>query len=330
MTIKQFHKILSGGVLTFPALIVMAFFARIFAGITFQEYIPWIVFIIQIGIAVLLMRISYEYQIIKKRTSLPATFFILFTASNPALYNNLESCISALIMVLCIVISFKNYHNPESQISSFNIALILTIGSAFCWRPLLFFIPLFWIGFNWFKALNVRSFFASLLGILTVYLFLLAWIVYNYNDDFLSCFLERLPQFKKMVSVEWIELQWHDWAVVIFLALLLLLSAIDIFITGFSEKIRTTLYFKFLFLLVVVSFAFSCIFDFTVNDIQAIIYLAIAFISGYYFAMNNHNQLVTYLLIFTFLFFITSYIFRLDIIDFEFIPIFNSYFSYLK
>ena len=313
MDIKRIHKILSGGILTLPAFIVLAFFARIFAGTTFREYIPWIVFIIQIGIAILLIRISYEYQIIKKRTSLPATFFILFTASNPVLYNNLEGSISAFIMVLCLVIFFKNYQDPQSQVSSFNIASILTIGGIFCWQPLLFFIPLFWIGFKWFKAFNARSFFASLLGILTVYLFLFAWSVYSKNSN---CFWERLPQFKEVVSVEWVKLQWYNWVVVAYLIFLLLFSVISIFVLGSFEKIRTTLSIKFLFLLAAVSFVLACFFDSTVNDIQAIIYFPIASISGFYFAMNNSNKLITYLLIFTFLFFITSYIFRLGMFDF--------------
>ena len=313
MDIKQVHKILSGGILTFLAFIVLAFLARIFAGVTFHDYRPWGVFIIQTGIAVLLAQISYEYQIIKKRTFLPATFFMLFTASNPVLYNNLATTISTFAMVLCLIISFKNYHKSNSQTGSFNIALILTTGSVFCCKSLLFFIPLFWIGFKWFRALNARSFFASLLGIFTVYLFLFTWCFYN--DD-LNFFYDRFHFFKEIVSVKWIELQWHDWVVVAFFIFLLLLSAVDIFILGSSEKIRTTLFFKFLYLLAVVLFIFSCFFDYMVNDIQTIIYFSIAFISGFYFAMNDNNKLVTYLLIFTILFFIISYILRLDIIDF--------------
>ena len=313
MDIKQIHKILSGGTLTFIAFIVLAFLARIFSGVSFYDYKPWVVFIIQTSIAFLLVRISYEYQIIRKKTFLPAIFFMLFTASNPVLYHNLEATISAFAMVWCLIISFKNYHNSRSQMGSFNIALILTIGSVFCWQPLLFFIPLFWIGFGWFRAFNVRSFFASLLGIFTVYLFLFTW--YFYNKDLIS-FYEKLPHFNEIVSVEWIQLHWHDWTVVVFFIFLLLLAAIDIFILGFSEKIRTTLFFKFLYLLVTVLFVFSCLFDFMVNNIQTIIYLSIAFISGFYFAMNDHNKWVTYLLIFTILFFVISYVVRLGVIDF--------------
>ncbi|MDR0232968.1 MAG: hypothetical protein LBI82_12765 [Dysgonamonadaceae bacterium] len=323
MSIKQIHKILTDRVFIFPVIIVLAFFARIFAGVTFNEYKPWLVFIIQIGIAVLLALISYEYQIIKKKTFLPAALFLLFTASNPILYNNLKPTISAFAMVLCLLISFKNYHNHHSQIGSFNIALILTIGSVLCKWPLLLFIPMFWVGFVWFRAFNARSFFASLLGIFTVYLFLFAWSVYSKDLNF---FVERLPYFKGIISVDWIELQWYDWAVVVYLVLLLLLAAVNIFVSGFSEKVRTTLFFKFLYLFVAVLFAFICFFDFMVNEIQTSIYFAIAFISGFYFAMNENNKLVTYLLIFTFLFFITSYIFRLGIIDFWLMPIFNSYF----
>ena len=313
MDIKQIHKILSGEIFTFLAFILLAFLARIFAGVTFHEYIPWIVFVIQTGIAVLLVRISYEYQIIRKKTSLPAVFFMLFTASNPVLYNNWVGTVSAFAMVLCLIISFKNYHNKESQASSFNIALILTTGSIFCWQPLLFFIPLFWIGFGWFRAFKVRAFFASLLGICTVYLFLFAWCLYRNDRNY---FFEKLPQVNGIFSVTWIELQWFNWIAVIFFTFLLILSAIDIFVLGSSEKIRTTLFFRFLYLLAAVLFAFACFFDFMVDDIQTSIYLSIAFISGFYFAMNDHNKLVTYLLIFTILFFITSYILRLGIIDF--------------
>ena len=307
MNFKQIHRILSGGVLTFPISIVLAFFARIFAGITFHDYFSWIIFLIQIGIAVLLVRINYEYQIIRKRTFLPAAFFMLFTASNPALYVNLTGTISAFIMILCLVLAFKNYHNQGAQVSSFNISLILTIGGIFCWQALLAFIPLFWVGFWWFRSFNVRTFFASLLGIFTVYLFLFAWCLYDHN---LTYFYEKIPHIKEISSVIWIELQWFDWIVVAYFIFLLVLSAIDIFMLGFSEKIRTTLFFKFLYLLVIALFIFACFFDFMTNDIQTIIYFSIAFISGFYFAISE-NKLATYLLIFTILFFITSYIYRL-------------------
>ena len=313
MSIKQIHKILSGEILTFSVFIVLAFLARIFAGITFDNYEPWVIFILQTGIAILLVLISYEYQIIRGKTFLPATFFMIFTASNPMLYNILIGTVSAFAMVLCVIISFKNYHNPKSQTDSFYIALILTVGSVFCWPPLIFFIPLFWVGFWLFRALNVRSFFASLIGIFTIYLLLHTWSVYN-ND--LNYFFDRLPLFKEIISVDWIKLQWYDWTVVVFFVLLLLLSAIDIFILGFSEKIRTTLFFKFLYLLAVTLFIFACFFDSLVNEIQTSIYFSIALISGFYFAMNDKNKLATYLLIFTILFFITSYVFRLGVVDF--------------
>ena len=313
MEIKQAHKILSGGVLTFPMSIVLALLARIFYGTAFFDYESWIVFVLQAGIAFLLIRINHEYQIIKRRTFLPATFFMLLTASNPVLYDNTNGTISAFVMILCIILSFKSYHSPRSQANSFNIALILTIASAFCWQPLLFFIPLFWVGFWWFRAFNARTFFASVLGILTVYLFLFTWYLY---DDNLICFLETLPQVEQGFSVVWIDLQWYDWIAVIFYVFLLILSAINIFGLGVSEKIRTTLFFKFLYLLAGVLFVFACFFDSMINDTQTIIYLSIAFISGFYFAINE-SKFTSYLLIFTMLFFIASYVCRLEIIDFS-------------
>ena len=306
MEVKQIHKLLSGKALTFGVFIILAFLARVSAGITIYEYISWIVFIVQLCTAFLLVWINNKYQIVKKRTFLPAALFMLFTASNPVLYDNIKGTVSALIMTICLAFAFKSYHKPNSQINSFNIALILTVGSAFCLRPLLFFIPLFWIGFRWFKSLNSRTFFASLLGVFTVYLFLFAWCIYRNDWDF---FYDKIPHFREMISINWIKLQWYNWVVVAYIILLLLLPAVNIFVSGLSEKIRTTLFIEFLYLLAVTLFIFICLFDSMVDNVQPVIYLSIAFISGFYFAINE-SKLAIYLLIFTILFFIAIYICR--------------------
>ncbi len=308
MDIKQIHKLLTGGYLVLPVFILLAFLSRVFAGITFHDYISWIVLAIQIGIAFLLLQINHEFRVIEKRTFLPATFFLLFTASNPALYENLQSNISALAIVLCLIPVLKNYHNNQSQASSFNIALILTSVSIFCWQPLLFFIPLFWIGFQWFRCFNVRVFFASILGILTVYLFLSAWCLYN-NDW--TMFYNQLSQIGEVFSIQLIELHWLDWVVGAFIVILLIISAIDIFMTGFSEKVRTTLFFKFLYLLIIVSFILACFLNSVINDIQVTTSALISFITGYYFTMSDNNKWATYLLLFTILFFVWYYVFQI-------------------
>lgn len=308
MDSRQIHKTLFGRLPSFLLFILLALFARLFAGVTGDVYKFWITFAIQIGIAVSLVLISYEYQLIKKRTFLPAILFLIFTTSNPVLYDNLEGAISAFAMILCVGITFKNYHNPKSQTDSLNIALILTTGSVFCWQPLIFFIPLFWIGLWWFRAFNARSFFASLLGISTVCLFLFSWCLYI--DDF-NYFSDKILYMKEVFSVEWIVLQWYDWIVTAFFVVLSLLSAMNIFLSGFSEKVKTTLFFKFLYLLLVVLFAFTCFFDPIVNNIQDIVYFVIALISGFYFSMNDNNKRINFLLILTIVFMITSYILRL-------------------
>lgn len=304
MSVKQVHRILSGKYLVFLLFILLAFFARILAGVTSREYIPWIVLVIQVGISVLILHINHEYRIIEKRTFVPAILFLLTTASNTALYNNLQGNISALAILLCLSFILKNYHQSQSQVSSFNIALILTLVSVFCRQALILYVPLFWIGFQWFRSFNARTFFASILGITTVYLFLFAW--YLYNSDWES-FQEKFLQLKEIFTVNWIEVQWADWVAGAFIVFLLILSAVDIFMLGFSEKIRTTLFFKFLYLLFIVSSVLACFFHSVSGDIQIINSIFISFLVGYYFTMSN-NKWVAYLFIFTILFFVVFYI----------------------
>ncbi|MCL2650631.1 MAG: hypothetical protein FWD60_06355 [Candidatus Azobacteroides sp.] len=305
--LKQIHRTLVSNRLIALLCIVLIFLGRIFAGATFYQYITWLVFVIQLGIIFLLLRINYVHRIIVKKTVLPVVFFLLLTASYPSLYNNLEGNISAFLFVLCLALTLKNYHNPKSQPDSFNIALILTLGSMLIWRPLLFFIPLFWIGFYRFRALNGKSFAASLLGIFIVYLFLSAWCL-HINDW--SLFFNNLPQFDKTFNIRWIEIRWYDWVLDGFLLFLLIMTATQIFASGISEKIKTISFFKYLYIIIVVLFVLAIFFDQAVYNIQCIIYIPVAFIIGYYFTMLDNNKWVTYLFLFTILLFIGNYIYR--------------------
>ena len=306
LDLRRIHRVLTSSSWIVPVFVLWAFFARIIAGVTFYEYLPWVVFAIQVIIAVLLMRINHEYRLIERRCVFPATFFLMFTASDPNLYSNLAGNISALLVVVCLVVAFKNYHNTKSQTSLFNIALILTLGSLFCWTPLLFFIPLFWIGFQWFRSFNIRSFFASLLGVLIVYLFLSAWCLYL-NDW--TLFFDEIYRIGEIFEIHWLRLQWFDWILWTYIILLMVISAVNIFVSGFSGKVKITLFFKFIYLIAIASMVLAFFFYAITDDIRSVIGVLLAFIAGYYFTMLDNNKWITYQIFFTILLFVAYYVY---------------------
>ena len=310
INLRKIHKVLVGGQYMILLYIALAFLGRIFAGITFQEYIPWVVFVMQTGIAILLLYVNYECKIIIKKTVLPAAFFLLATAFNPDLYNDVTGCIVALIFIVCLILTLRSYHNDKSQTASFYVALIFTAGSVFCWTPFLFFIPLFWIGFYWLRAFNRKSFLASLIGIFTVYLFLTAWCLYLNDWDLLEANFLSIGNF---FEVRWIELPWIDWLLFVAVVALLVVVAIKIFVSGFSEKVRTSLIFQFFYFITIALFILSCLFFSEMYHVLLIFDMIISYVIGYYFATSENNKWATYLLLFTILSFIIVYMLRIDI-----------------
>lgn len=307
MNLKRTHKMITSGRLTVPLVILFSAGMRLFYGVGFNEYIVWINFAIQTAVAFLLLKINHDYTIISKKTFLPFLFFMLFFAADVDSYADLYGNISVVLMALCLGQAFKTYQDAdshlESQAFSYNIAFILTAGSILCWSPLVLFIPVFWVGFYYFKSLNFRSFFASVFGILTVYLFLSVWAIYN--QDW-SIFLDKIFQFELYQPV-WIDFSWYEWMIWGVVLFLIIISGINIFISGFSERIRTWKFLQFLFLMAVVCIVAMCVFQLLFPVVHLILYIPFALIIGHYFTLSESKWGV-YLFLLTVVFYLTYYI----------------------
>lgn len=105
----------------------------------------------------------------------------------------LDSAHIGLLFILLTLLSLLNITNaakPQNNIT--NASLLLSTGSLLV-PHLLYFIPIIWITAIIFKHLNIRAFFASLVGIFTPYL--IASSIYYLNDTFDSQLILFTDQF---------------------------------------------------------------------------------------------------------------------------------------
>ncbi len=300
MTLTQLHRTLITGRWVIPIIVLLAFGARLMVGISFDEITPWIVFTLQLAVALLLSQINHIFAVISRRTILPAFFFLLFSMSDPLYYYNWVGNLSSMLIAICFFLAVKNYQNEKSQIASFDIALILTVGSFFCWPVLIYFIPLFWIGFYYFRSLSWKSFFASLIGILAAYFFLSGWSIYKGN---LTLLFERMPRIESFSQFNVIELSVFDWITMGFVVFLLIVSGLDIFMVGVSEKIRTMSFFRFFYLILAVSLIFLFIFYPAMKNLIFIFSVPASFVLARYFTMSE-KKVVSWFLVATILIFL--------------------------
>ncbi|MDR0799431.1 MAG: hypothetical protein LBN18_06710 [Dysgonamonadaceae bacterium] len=250
MNLQQFHKSFVVKRTALVVTILVFIFSRFLQMTEANQLILWGSTIIEISTALGLLFLSNRFINIRHRTLLPAVFYLLLMGAGASSFENWDICIASVCMLFCLFFLFASYQQVYSQGSALNIALILTVGS-FAWPPLLWFFPVFWYGMYQFKSLNFRSFFASLIGFLVVYLFIFTWSVYS-ND--LSFFWNNLPDWQDLIQIQSFYFTIGEYVLLGYLVILLISSGFNIFISRISEKIKVLKTLSFLYLVCILVF----------------------------------------------------------------------------
>lgn len=298
----QIQKSLSTGRMVIPVAILITILLRIHAGVNLLSENA-IILLVHIGIALLLMQMNYIFTIIRNRTMFPAMVYLLFVATDSSFFTNLIACGITLGFVLCFFCTLYSYQNEKSQVNLFNIAILLSIGTFF-WEPTILFLPFFWLAFLKFKALNWKSFMASILGIFVVCLFTFAWILIDAKD--ITHLQEEMPSSEKVLNYKWTIPNWEEIIRFIYTAILVLFSFIHMLSTSFSEKVRSFSFLYFFFLFIIATVILSFFFSQSRDIFFSIICVPSAIIISHFFALTK-NKYFIYLLLFSILFYIFTY-----------------------
>jgi len=300
MSIEKIHKqLLTSKLLLF--IIVFAFVAlRLYSiGNQFDNISFWACLLIQIGIALFLLQLNHIFNIIQERTFLPAVFYLLFTGINPVFYNDWKGSIAALCLVLCYYFLFNSYQKPNSQINAMNISILLVLGSLL-WSPLLIFFPVFWIGFYRFQCFNMRVFFANLIGLVIVYLFIFTWSIFQGDK---TIFFSFLPNFGWLFTDYKLNFTVLEWIAYGFILLIFIIIGIYLFFIYISEKVWTFSALSYLYLSSFIIFLFLFVRSEYKSTLGLICFVPVSILTGHFFSRTNKKSIYFLLLVF-FLFFL--------------------------
>lgn len=300
MNIEKVHKtFLTSKILFFTVLLAFVATRLYHAGSNSANLYLWSSMLIQIGIALFLLHTNHVFNIIQKRSFLPALFYLLFTGINPDFYYDWQGSLAALCFVLCHYFLFDSYQKPESQINSLNISLLLILGS-FLWLPLLFFFPIFWHGFYRFRCLNRRVFLANLLGFAVVYLFIFTISLLLESKDF---FLSFLPSLSELFIIQIPTITLVEWITFGFILTFYILLGFNLFLFDISEKIRTVSILNYFYFITFILLAFLLLQSKYKSSWALLLYIPVALLSAYFFSRSN-KRIVHYLMLLFILFFI--------------------------
>lgn len=303
-TLKNIHQSFVIGFLPLSLFILFFIFIRFLDGCDWLDPIVWLTVGIQLCIAFLLLYVTQTFAITRERSYLPVSVFLLMAGTDTVLYHDWVGSLLALSVLICLYLLFHTYQNQKSQGISFCISAILTCGSLW-WQSNLLLLPLFWYGFYRFQSLNSRTFFAAVLGILCIYLFLFSWCIYI--DD-LQAFVAFLPD-SGLFRLRLFDFNLQELLILGYIALLFILSLVNIYFIGISEKVKTVSFLTYLLVFSFVVFIFFMLFNQWDKKWASIFYMSISLPVSHYFTMVKKSSTV-WLIFATILFFLGMFVWR--------------------
>lgn len=249
--------------------------------------------LLMFGGAYLLHRANYALGLIREKTLLPFLLYVLLLSTNLHFFPLKPTSIGSFCLILAIYQLFTSYHDPESNIETFTAALFIGIGSLL-WVHTLLFLPLFWVGMYNFRSLSPKTFTASLLGVSTVYWFVLGWSVWQ--GDY-SAFTVPFPTLYK---VHWLLLgtmNWIDWICLAYIVVLIVLASANIRMHEYDDNPRTRQFLSFLILFAVWSFVLFFLYEDSAEEYLQVLCIPAALLIAHFITViqNKYTCLLFHL-----------------------------------
>ncbi|MDR1103165.1 MAG: hypothetical protein LBL42_05350 [Tannerella sp.] len=140
------------------------------------------------GMATLLQRANYYLIIFREKTQLPFLLCLLLNSASFGFVPLRPVSVAFFFLALCMIELFKACQEGKTGMApgnAYKATFWLGIGSLI-WIHLLWLLPLFWYGMYKFRLLNVRTFMASLMGIVTLYWIVAGWCVWRHDFSVLT------------------------------------------------------------------------------------------------------------------------------------------------
>lgn len=226
---------------TLPVAVLYSVAVWLLAGLVqHQWWIQLALFVLSTYLMVQLNNINVLIRIFSRMVSVS---FVVLTVSAVFLFPSIKGAFVQMCFIASLLTFYNSYQDKASPGWTFYTFLLLGIGSL-ADIHILFFVPVFWLMMLIIVySLCWRTFFASVVGLLTPYWFWVAWMLWRQNGDLTSVMSHVLSLVNFQIPVPFSMQQTLLMALV---AVLGVTGAIHFIRKSSSDKIRTRqLYYSF-------------------------------------------------------------------------------------
>lgn len=283
MSIKRAQNKIAESRKTLPVTIFYS--ALVWLVILLHDTSVWIEGVLTLASAIVLMVLNNRCALIPFYSrSVSCTFLVLFTMV-ACTVTSLTGTIVGACFALFYLIIFSSYQERQAPGTVYLAFIFLGITSIY-FIQILYFLPILWLVMQtMLMNLGLRAFFASLLGILTPYWFLLGYKVYTgdliiYMDHFMDLVRFGLPlDFSSFTLFHYINLG--------IVTLLGIIGIVHFFLTSYTDKIRTRMFYECFTTIFLITLAFMIMQPHHFPDLFAILVVSASPLFARFFTLSH-------------------------------------------
>jgi len=234
--------------------------------------------------AFLVAQLNNRFTLIRSRTFLPIFIFVLLLGvwNETHLVNG--SHLALTIFIIALFFTFNMFHNRNASEEAFMGSFLISVSSLFI-NPLIFLIPVFWIGFIMLQSFSLRTLIASLLGTVTPWILTFSgqYLIYS-KIDFASVFSIQMNLDFNLYTFTLVNSIY-----IASMAIILIICLAGMFSNYSRDAIHTRNKLNFIFLLLIAILILSIIFENQFSSFLPIIALLFSFLISHPFTLKQNN-----------------------------------------
>ena len=234
--------------------------------------------------AFLVAQINNRFTIIRTRTFLPIIIFLLLICTWNQTHMMIGSYFGLTLFILSLFYFFTMSRDRKASEQAFMGSFLISVSSILI-NPLIFIIPVCWIGFTMFQSLSLRTFLASIFGTITPWI-LYSSIQYLVHPDF---------DFSTLINIYYsIDLSLSTFSppeiiYTLSMGIILIIGIIGMYSISNSDAIKTRNKLNFLLFLFVSLIILSFVFRNQIKSFLPIIALVYAILISHPLTLKQNN-----------------------------------------
>ena len=274
---------ISGSRLTLPVILCYAIGIWLLGGLIQKQW--WIQFGCFLLTTYLMVLLNNSNALIRIYSRVISVTFLILSCMACFLFSSLYGNLTQLCIVAFYLILFQSYQDKAAAGLTYYGFLCIGLTSL-TFVHILYFVPFLWIlMLSCLQSFSLRTFFASLLGIITPYWLGICWLVYQGS---LPLFVDHFaPLIRFHTPFDFSILNNSQTTTFAFVILLAVIGTVHYWRTYYSDKIRTRQLFVIFIWIDLLTVAFICLQPQYYDPLIRILIINTAPLTGHFIALTH-------------------------------------------